>query len=79
MTTEYKTDWDKYHARAKDEIKTDILATCYHNRIHPKTTAQILFSAGIPMKAENVQKFFAGREKYLAAKIAENKAKESTA
>lgn len=70
----YEVDYDKHNARGKDAIRTDIMTTCFHVGVDAKGTARVLFAAGMKAtKAENVQKFFDGRQKWLDKKAADKK------
>lgn len=70
-------DWDKHNARTSQDKKLDVLTTCYHNNINPKTASMVLFSAGYNMTAKRVQSFFDGRTKYLMNKRAIESAQDS--
>lgn len=74
----YEVDYDKHNARGKDEIRTDIMTTCFHVGVDAKGTSRILFAAGMKAtKADVVQKFFDGRQRWLDSKATDKKA-EST-
>lgn len=73
--SDYQVDYDKHNARNKDEIRTDIMTTCFHVGVDAKGTARILFAAGMKAtKADTVQKFFDGRQRWLDSKRAEKNA-----
>ena len=70
----YEVDYDKHNARSKDEIRTELMTTCFHVGVDAKGTARILFSAGMKAtKADTVQKFFDGRQAWLDRKAADKK------
>ena len=76
----YEIDWDKHNNRNKDQIRTDIMTQCFHSHVDAKQTARILFAAGMKAtKADIVQKFFDGRQKWLDTKAAERAAAEAAA
>lgn len=73
--SDYQVDYDKHNARSKDEIRTELMTTCFHVGVDARGTARILFSAGMKAtKADTVQKFFNGRQDWLDRKAAEKKA-----
>ncbi|MCP4342893.1 MAG: hypothetical protein GY799_29425 [Desulfobulbaceae bacterium] len=75
----YETDYDKHNARSKDEIRTEIMTTCFHVGVDAKGTSRILFSAGMKAtKADIVQKFFDGRQRWLDQKAAARNAEAAS-
>lgn len=75
MSDFYQTDYEKHNARSQDAIRTDIMTTCFHVGVDAKGTARILFAAGMKAtKADTVQKFFDGRQRWLDSKAEEKKA-----
>ena len=77
--SDYQIDWDKHNNRKPDEIRTDIMTTCFHCGVDNKKTARILFAAGFTVKAEVVAKFFAGRQRWLDSKKEAEKAAAAAA
>lgn len=70
MANNYQVDFEKHNNRDKAAIRTDIMTQCFHSRVDSKQTARILFAAGYSVKADVVQKFFDGRQRWLDSKYA---------
>ena len=75
----YEIDWKKHNNRDKGQIRTDIMTQAFHSKVDATQTARILFAAGYSVKADIVQKFFDGRQRWLDQKAAERKAASETA